>query len=84
MAVKNLYMRCLATAGRTKIARLKDRELPLLQQLDFYLRVIGERVVDLNEIVREYEQAQQKPIQRVASEKESKEKESKEKDSKKE
>jgi hypothetical protein len=55
MAIKNLYTRCLATAGRTNIARLKDRDLQLLEQLDFYLKVVQDRLTDLNEIVRDYE-----------------------------
>eukprot|EP00952_Eustigmatos_sp_NYUAD-ZCMA_P009564 39496-Eustigmatos_ZCMA.PRE.1 len=38
IAIKNLYNRCLQTAGRTSIARLKDKDCDLMGQLDFYLR----------------------------------------------
>jgi len=55
MAIKNLYTRCLATAGRTSIPRLKDKDGDLLDQLDFYLKVVQDRVMDLNEIVREFD-----------------------------
>lgn len=55
MAIKNLYTRCVATAGRSSIPRLKDKDAPLLDQLDFFLRVVQDRVIDLGEIVRDFD-----------------------------
>jgi len=55
MAIKNLYTRCLAKAGRTSIPRLKDKDGDLLDQLDLYLKVVQDRVIDLNEIIREFD-----------------------------
>ena len=56
MAIRNLFMRCVTT-GRTSVVRPllptpgeKDKDVELVEQLNAYLRVIQDRIIDLSEI----------------------------------